>query len=415
MVFRGAPETFTTSGFGMTLARIRVLVLTTTLPGKVGDGTPEFVLSLATSLSDRFDITILSPRVKGSSRKESVGGVTIRRFPYFPERWEGLADGAILPNLRAAKWRMVEIPPLMFSFSAHAFHVARATNPHVVHAHWLLPAGAVALGLKRLLDVPYVVTVHGADAYTLRAKPFQWMKRTVLKQAHTVSPVSRDIATVLGFSLTDARRLVVPMGVDVPAIQSAVGERKPQWGRFLFVGRLVDKKGVDVLLHALSRVPEANLIVVGDGPERGRLVRLTQRLGIVRQVSFRGVLPRASVLEELRVAHAIVIPSRVGADRDQEGTPVVLGEAMAGCVPVIASRLGGIVEHVEDDISGFLVEPGSSESIASALRRALDEPETLHGLAKTARERIEGRLDLETTSRRYSEFLLAAAQSSLRP
>lgn len=389
--------------------RLRLLVLTTTLPARPGDGTPEFVLSLSRALTEEFDVTILAPRVRGGARREDLHGVAIHRFPYFPRRLEGLADGAILPNLKAQRWRWIEAPFLVTSFAWHAYRLARRERPDVVHAHWILPGGLVAAILERRMRIPYVLTVHGADAYALGGPLFGRLKRWVLKGASRVCPVSRDIAAAIRSSEPGPNRPVVPMGVDVEAIRETVGERDPEHGRFVFVGRLAEKKGVDVLIRSLARVPDATLVVIGDGPERVTVEGLADELGLRTRVRFAGRLPSPAVLDELRRAYAIVIPSRVARGGDREGTPLVLGEAMAARVPVIASRLGGLAEHVEDGVTGLSVEPGSVESLAQALRVAVADPEQLRACGERAGRHAAVELDLRHTRDRYLEVIRRAA------
>jgi glycosyltransferase involved in cell wall biosynthesis len=164
-----------------------------------------------------------------------------------------------------------------------------------------------------------------------------------------------------------------------------------------------------VLIQSLAGVPDASLVVLGDGPERAAAEGLAEALGVRSRIHFTGRLPRSGVMEELRRAFAVVIPSRVARGGDQEGTPVVLGEAMAAGVPIIASRLGGLAEHVEDGVTGLLVEPGSGDSLAQALRTALDDPDLLRSLAERARRHVEIELDLHTTRDRYVELIEAAA------
>jgi glycosyltransferase involved in cell wall biosynthesis len=377
-----------------------------------GDGTPEFVLALARSMTDRYEITILAPRVRGAARSERVGDVAIERFPYFPRRWEGLADGAIMPNLESERWRWVETPFLIGSFLWHALRLARRERPRVVHAHWAIPAGLVALALKAMTRTPYVLTIHGADAYALRGPLLGWLKRRIAMGADTISTVSEALVDSLDWPKDQPAPPVVPMGVDVDAIQAGVPDRAPIHGRFLFVGRLAEKKGVDVLIRALAEVPKGTLLVVGDGPERPSLEALTVQMGVEDRVRFAGKLPRSGVLEELGLAYGLVIPSRVAVSGDQEGTPVVLAEGMAAGVPVVASNLGGLAEHIQPGVTGLLVAPGSVPELADALEKAMADPPAFQACADRAKELMRTSLDIRVTRRRYERFLEDAISGS---
>ena len=173
---------------------LRVLVLGTTFPAVAGDGTPEFVLTLSAELAALgHEVTAIVPRVPGAASAELLDGVRVRRFAYFPRRWETLADGGIAANLHARPGRWIQVPALVFSFLVAARREARRSDPDVVHAHWVVPAGTVA----RLLRRPYLITVHGADVYTLRAAPLGWIKRWTLRGAAATVPVSRAIGDEL--------------------------------------------------------------------------------------------------------------------------------------------------------------------------------------------------------------------------
>ncbi len=395
------------------LDRPRVLVLATTFPARPEDGTPAFVATLARSLQDEFEFTVLVPRVRGSVPSERIDRVNIRRFPYFPRRFEALADGAILANLQAQPWRIVEVPCLFASFWFHAVRTARRERPSLIHAHWLLPAGLVAMGLSYLSGIPYVATAHGADVFALRGRIATLQRRAVMRRASATVPTSREIGRALGFTDAQAMERAVPMGVDVQRIDSAVGPRDPQHGRFLFVGRLEEKKGLDILLAALRHEPGATLVVIGEGRDAERLRTFARTLGVADRVTWLGRQGWGRVMQELRSAYALVVPSKVASNGDSETTPLVMSEAMAAEVPVIASRLGGLAEQVVDDQTGLLFEAGSPASLAGRLHRAMADPDLLAACALAGRSAMIGSLDLETTSRRYRSIYRRAIERKL--
>ncbi|HSK15809.1 MAG TPA: glycosyltransferase family 4 protein [Gaiellaceae bacterium] len=386
-------------------AKPRVLVLATTLPAVRDDGTPQFVLDLSLGLQRRFDTCVVAPRVPSARSEEWIDGLRIERFAYYPRRWESLADGAILPNLKSRPATALQVPFLLGAYQRAAFRAARRWRPDVIHAHWLVPGGLVALAVSRLLSIPYVVTVHGADAFALRSAGLQRAKRLIMRNAAVVGLTSAALAEALP-PVASVPQPVIPMGIDVDGFARGVGTREPVFGHLLFVGRLAQKKGVDVLLRALAHVPEATLVVGGDGPDAPALRALGEQLGVADRVRFAGRLSRTRLHEELRRAYAVVIPSRVAADGDQDTTPLIMSESMSAGVPVIASRLGGLAERLEPGVTGLLAEPDSAASLAEVLREALADPAKLEGYAERARGRIRGSaLDLETTVARYTAIL----------
>ncbi len=365
------------------MARPKVLVLTTTFPARPDDATPRFVLELSEAMADDYDFTVLAPRVEGSVPRARVGRLDVVRFPYFPKRWEGVADGATLPNLQAEPWRAVEMPSLMTRFMTRTWSLAKEVQPDVVHAHWLLPCGVFAAVLESRKDIPFVVAAHGVDVHAMAREPLESVRRWVVRRASGIGTASEEIAERVEALGGTGKVVPIPMGVNVAAMRAAVGTRRPVPGRFLFVGRLASKKGVDVLLRATAEVPEATLVVAGDGPDRPALESLARELALGERVRFLGAQGRDEVVQQYREAYALVIPSVVGAG-DREGTPVVLSEGMAAGVPIIASRLAGIAERATDRVHAQLVEPSAVGELAKAMRWSLEHPDELARMADEA-------------------------------
>lgn len=389
----------------MDAGTLRILVLTSTLPARPGDGTPEFVLTLSLKMADSAVVKILAPRVKSGVGR--VNGVEIRRFPYFPKRFESLAADAILPELRRRPWKLFEAVSLLMSFVLHTIRFSRELRPDVIHAHWLIPGGLSAWLASIVTRTPYIVTVHGADAHALTGPVAKWLRGRVMRRAHRVIPVSREIASVLGLD----PRTALPMGVDLEAWDLPSGPQQRRSGRFVFVGRLAEKKGLTIALRALTKVPGAHLTVVGDGPDRQMLEQLTSELDIASRVHFKGTQPSRVAREFLRTANAALIPSVVAGSGDRDGTPVVLAEAVALGTPVIASRLGGIVDIVDERMAS-LVAPGDPDELAEAMRFVMDHQEAVEERAAEARALVIDRLDASSIAHTYIGILEQAARGS---
>lgn len=383
---------------------VHVLVLATTVPVQSGDGTPSFVLDLAAALADQMRVTILAPRVSGSVAVTEIDGVTVIRFPFFIKRWEGLADEAIMPTLQEEPWRWLEVPFLFGSMAWHMWRLIKRGDFAVLNPHWIVPAGLVARMSGPLTGLPYVVTVHGADAYTLRGRIFGAVKRSVLRNASAILPVSHEIAVISAALVGSGEP--VPMSVPMGVLRPSNIDVSRHAGTFLVVGRLAEKKGVDVAIRALAETPSARLIVIGDGPQMGALQALASDLQIEDRVEFCGRQPRSIVLSEMAACTGLLIPSIVAADGDTDGTPVVLAEALSLGTPVMASRIAGLSEFVVDGETGSLVEPGDVAAWANQLRSVRSDPEGFSRLGvQAAAEFVGGPLDLRSTAGTYAETL----------
>ena len=334
---------------------MKVAVLTTSYPRRRDDPAGRFVADAVESLRDRgVQVDVVSP-------------ASFRHY--------GIAYGhGIVGNLRAQPWRVLLVPAFLRSFRRAAARAARDAD--LVHAHWLA-AGAVAA----TLDKPYVVQVWGTDVELARRVP--WLARPVLERARLVIAASNALAE-------DARRLgakkvrVVPSGVAIPG---SVGpsEEPPH---ALYVGRLSAEKGVLELVQACAGLA---FLVVGDGPLRARLP------GAV------GFVPPDELGPWYERAAVVVAPSR------REGYGVVPREAMAWARPVVATAVGGLVDAVEDDVTGLLVPPGDTAALRAAVERLLGDAELRARLGAAAREKAQRELSFDVAAERlqavYEEAL----------
>lgn len=387
----------------------RLLVIASTFPASEGDGTPPFVRDLAAYEARHFETRVLVPRVPGGAAQETHGDLDIRRFAYFPRRWEALAHGAIIENLRAHKAYALQVPALLAAEAAALRQQVKEFRPDVVHVHWVVPQGVVALVAAR--GVPMVVTTLGGDVYALNAAPFRRLKGAVLKRASSVTTMNRDMRQrLIDLGADPERTHVLPMGADVRGVRrNGEGVAKVP-GRILFAGRLVEKKGANVLFDALRRLPDDgtwSLDVIGDGPLRNDLEKAAAGL----PVRFLGQATRPELAKAMAASEVFVVPSVPASSGDQDGLPVVLLEAMgAGCA-IVASRLAGIDEAVADGESGVLVPPGDAPALAAAIDALMHDPDRRHALGQAASARGE-EFSVESIGARYVGLLKAATIDS---
>jgi glycosyltransferase involved in cell wall biosynthesis len=216
-----------------------------------------------------------------------------------------------------------------------------------------------------------------------------------LRRAAFVACIShwhRDYYRQWAPELTDDRLPVVRCGVDT----GTGGQRSPENGRpaqILAVGRLVEKKGFDVLLRALAAIRQEGLDftcrLVGDGPERGRLTDLISRLGLVDSVRLEGARSHQQVQQWMQQADLFVLPCQSARSGDRDGIPVVLMEAMAAELPVISGDLPTIRELVRHGQNGWLVPPGRVEPLQEAILQLMHESELRRRLAVAGRRWVE--------------------------
>jgi teichuronic acid biosynthesis glycosyltransferase TuaC len=284
----------------------------------------------------------------------------------------------------------------------------RRTPFNLIHAHSALPCGAAALSLSGRLGIPFVVTVHGLDAYsTLQAGPVlgKWCQRIskrVYESASAVICISSKVRDQVAKGVA-ARSVVVYNGVDTslffPGPSSAP--------TILSVGNLIPIKGHAVLLHAFARVRPAvadwKVEIIGEGPKRKELQALAATLGIAHQVRFLGRQNRSDVADAMRRCGIFVLPS------GYEGLGCVYLEAMASGKPAIGCNGQGIEEIIESGRNGVLVAPENEAELSDALLCLLRDTELRHRLGVAARETVLARHSIAHQAAQLAEIYRGCA------
>jgi glycosyltransferase involved in cell wall biosynthesis len=284
--------------------------------------------------------------------------------------------------------------------------LVRDRRPAVVHAH-LYASAAAAVVATRGLSVPVVLTEHTEAPWRDRAA--RAISRRVYQRVDHVVAVSSAIRdTLVGTYGVPAGRvdLLLPAtAAPAAAPRRATGGTAATVG---VVGRLVPEKGVDVFLRAVAlvsaAVPAARFVVVGDGPLRAALEDRAVSLGLAGVVTFTGFRPDAPQL--IAGLDVLVVPSR------SDGSPLVVCEAMAAGIPVVASRVGGLPDLVAHGDSGLLVRPEDPADLARSLVRLLRDPAAAQALGRRGRQLAEARSHARLVDR-MTEVYAAVARSAV--
>lgn len=266
-----------------------------------------------------------------------------------------------------------------------------ATPVQLIHAHAALPCGHAAVLLSRELGIPFVVTVHGLDAFStnqVHGYAGDWCKRVsrlVYRSAKRVVCVSEKVRQqVLEGAAAPVNTTVIYNGVDPEAFSPATEDAVP--GMILSVGNLIPTKGHELLLRAFAAVhrqfPDTSCKIVGDGPELSRLRSLAAELKIDEKVSFLGRQSRSQIAHAMRQCTLFALPSRY------EALGCVYLEAMSAERPVIACREQGVEEIIQHRGNGWLVAPDNLQELTEALLVLLKDAELRRRLGDDARQTI---------------------------
>lgn len=316
-----------------------------------------------------------------------------------PRRWISQERGYIE--------EVIEVPnyPLLWQFT-YLWYLMRAFRklrkqfaPDIVHCHIAVPGGWGAMVLRRLFNIPVVLTENSSDfGGWLRRPGLRWMAHLTYANVDVVIAVGEGLRRRITSTFGRTKRIVIVPNI-VDTKRFTVTPFPPITGgyRLLFVGLMeTEQKGVPVLLKALTQVRQRiNLPIqvdlVGDGALRANYEAQARGLGLEGTVKFHGLQPHTAIAQMLQQSHALVLPSL------HEALPLVVIEALASGRPVISTSCGG-PEFMLDDSNGIVVEPGQVAPLADAIIQML-----------TNLSRYDANLIATDAANRYSYEAVTAA------
>lgn len=277
---------------------------------------------------------------------------------------------------------------LAANISMDVLKMHQAQRFDLIHAHGALPCGYAAAKLSERLNIPFIVSVHGLDAYFERQGgpvlgiPCRSLSAQVYRHARAVVCVSEKVRAAIGDDFVNTT--VIHNGVDAGLFSPGDEQKSPLL--ILSVGNLIPIKEHTTLIRAfaevLSSVPDCELEIIGDGPERRTLTRLSEELGISNRVHFRGQQSREAVAQAMARCAVFGLPS------SYEALGCVYLEAMSAGKPTIACEGQGIGAIIQHGVNGLLVTPGEEQQLSNGLRMLLQKEEFRRRLGRAARSTV---------------------------
>ena len=378
----------------------KVLMTTSTFPRWEKDTEPRFILDLAKAMNQLYDVTVLAPATAGAKDSEILEGVNVIRYHYLPvKRWETLCcPGSIIPRIKEKKARALEVPFLFFSLFLQLF--IKRKQYDIIHAHWIIPQGIV----QSFVGGRYIITGHGSDVTTLNRGLFKLLKQRCLDRAAHITVVSERLKQIIitQYHTSEDKISVVSMGSNLSLFSqkqrnNTVFHHKEE-KIILFVGRFEEVKGLPYLIDAMEYV-NASLYIVGSGPDESSLRIQANRFP--DRITFLGSKSHEELSKIYSSADVCVVPSICDRNGKEEGFGLVILEAMASGVPIVASRSGGIVDIVRDGVNGLLAEPKNSKDLAEKINQILINPALAEQLKEEA-YRTVGDYSYEKIAERFS-------------
>lgn len=426
-------------------------VLTHNYPRFPGDFSGTFVEALCLELArQHHQVTVWAPydpayqlNVERRAQNVEQGGVSqsqidLRLYRYiWPDGLHQLGYMRSMQSDLALRVNTYLLSPGMFAAGiVRVVREAQQNKPDVLHAHWLLPNGFIAAVAARRLDIPLVISVPGSDAHVAGQNPlFRAMARFALRQADLVTANSAELREAVvtigsqrtrrGIENTEAaaeelRRKfdLIIYGTDPDALkpdlagvealrtrlQLATGDASGLPTVLLCVGRMVPKKGFDVLIRALAEPTLSDrpvvAIMVGEGDDKAAWQQLAEELGVSARLRWVGNVPKDQIGVYYNLADVLINPA---VSNPADGLNVCVLDAMSCAKPVIGSNVAGNPLAIVDGETGLIVPEQEPAALAQAIARLVDDPGLRAQMGAAARRRIETELGWPHLARRYIE------------
>jgi glycosyltransferase involved in cell wall biosynthesis len=391
----------TSSGSGL-----RLLIVNYEFP-PIGGGASFACLGLARTLVARgHRVDVLTSRLKGQPRFEEIEGIRVHRV----RSWR---HGHHECGLRGAATF------LLFAF-LRMRHLIASERYHLVHYFFGLPSGVLSLYSFGKHRIPYIVSLRGSDVpgYDSTDRPLVFthqllasVNRRIWRHAMSVvanSAALRDLAAA--FEPTIPFQIVPNAVIDESALAARTAPAGSQV-QLLCVARLIERKGLGVLLTAMSKLTHQNVMlhIVGGGRDEQQLRRMAQDIGVADKITFHGSLPHERVMNMYRTCDIFVLPTL------SESCSMALLEAMSMGLPVVTTRVGGNPFLIQDGKNGMLVAPGDVAELVEALDMLIHDPARRHGIGNANMRKIADEFTWSINAERYEGVYRQALATTAHP
>jgi L-malate glycosyltransferase len=370
---------------------MRILTLIYEFP-PIGGGGGRAAYDICRELAARgHAVTVLTAHMQGLPRDEVKDGIRLVRIP--SKRTEAFSASfpTMLAYVLAGLWAGL---PLIWRF-----------RPEVIHTHFAVPSGALAFGLSLLTGVPYILTAHLGDVPggvpEKTGRWFRWLEpftKPIWRRAKRVAAVS-EFTRQLALKHYPVDIRVIPNGVDFLhfAPQNIELNDPP---RIAFAGRFVTQKNPLAIIRVLAALKDLDWTcsMLGDGPMFGDVKREIEKHGMAGRFNLPGWVTPDDVLNEFSKSDILFMPSF------SEGLPVVGVQALVKGLAVVASRIGGFLDLVDDDVNGFLIGVRDEAEFSHALRGLLTDREHLQKFRRASLEKARN-FDIQKVVDQYETML----------
>ena len=374
---------------------MKTLVLIHEFP-PVGGGGGRAAQDICRGLAERgHEITVLTAHLKGLPKEETIDGMHILRVP-------SLRREAFRADIKA-------MGGFVLSGLWAGYHLTKSWQPDVIHAHFAVPAGALAWMLSKLTGVRYMMTVHLGDVPGgVPEKTGGWFK-WIMPFTHSIWRDAKQVVAVSEFTRQLALRhyqreiTVIPNGVNVAQLKPAIIQVQTP-PRIVFAGRLMAQKNPIQIIRTLAELKDLpwECVLLGDGPLMADVQQSIKECGLQDRFILPGWVTPEDVLDWFDKSDILFMPSL------SEGLPVVGVQALAKGLAFVVSDIGGFVDLVEDGKNGFLVALNDPSSFLTALKELISNKNYLSHFRKASLQKVTS-FDMALIVEQYEQKLAAIA------
>ena len=360
---------------------MKVLFVVTAFPRFEGDViTPWLVETIRRLQEQNISVDVFTSAYQGL-KENTVFGIKVYRFRYFLRKWEKLTHDETVPD-RLRKGILNKLLVIFYILGGTLGIIPHCLKNKydIIHCHWPFPHIIFGYAASRFGKSKLISSFYGVELRWVKSKLpiFKPLLRFAIKNSDAVTAIStytaREITEIAPADIT-----IIPFGAAITVLDQKLSAPKDsRIKNILFVGRLVERKGVKYLIEALALINktiESNLTIVGEGSEKPNLEAFVEEKALEHKVNFTGKVTQSQLEDCYRKCDIFVLPAVTDSKGDTEGLGVVLLEAMSYHKPVVASALGGILDIVKNGENGLLVPEKDPDKLAEAILQILQKPD----------------------------------------
>jgi glycosyltransferase involved in cell wall biosynthesis len=383
---------------------VNILVICHEYP-PVGGGAGVGASDIAAELSKKHSVDVITAGYDRLPAREQTGSLTVHRI------WTA---GRVNVEANKKAGASLAFASFVAGAAAKALLLNRKKHFEVVHSHFCIPAGLSGMIISALTGMPHITTIIEADIFDPRTQCIEPYRnplivtaiRKVISAAAGVISISSYVSRAAERFYGIAREITV-IYHGLPGAEAPTA-RQPGNGNgcsIVAIGRLVPRKGYDVLLSAMALIKDkgARLTIIGDGPERGRLEAMSRDLGIAQLVMFAGPVTAAEKERILAGSDVFALATL------HEGQGIVFAEAMRYGLPIVTTNEGGQTDFLQNGVNALLVPPGNVRAMAEALSEIIAGKELRERMSEMNREAVK-MFAIETVAERYEKIYARAGR-----